>query len=239
MPTVARRILVPLAALLVAAGLAARAEEIVHFTNGTTMAVRSHRVEGSMIRVDLGANAVMAFPVGQVERITEAGQDVYLQPSQRQANVVLSGDDGAAAVPERYPVTGESTVPSRFRGRKGGGKDAKAVAAASPYYDPGPGASAAGPVSGLTPRGADAAPALGRLGVQGDVRLYGAGRTADGRSVIPPPPSRGRSTSGVEVRRFLPSDGVAKEAIRQGESMKPPPATPPAGSDGGGQGSKD
>jgi hypothetical protein len=59
----------------------AMAEEILYFTNGTSMPVRSHRIENGMIHVDLGGNAFMAFPENMVERIESADGSVSLPPS--------------------------------------------------------------------------------------------------------------------------------------------------------------
>ena len=65
--------------MAIAAG-SASAEEVIHFTNGTVMAIRSHKVEGDQIKVDLGDNGFMAFPKSVVEKIEEA-PDVELMPS--------------------------------------------------------------------------------------------------------------------------------------------------------------
>ena len=66
-----------------AAGLvcgSASAEEVIYFTNGTVMPIRSHKIEGDTIKVDLGDNGFMAFPSSVVEKIEEAA-DVVLMPS--------------------------------------------------------------------------------------------------------------------------------------------------------------
>ncbi len=62
---------------------AAFAEEIIYFTNGTTMAIVKHVVdeEKGSIQVDLGSNGFIAFPMSRVERIERAGANVYLSPS--------------------------------------------------------------------------------------------------------------------------------------------------------------
>lgn len=51
--------------------------EIVHFKNGTTMAVLGHEVEGEMIHVQLAPDSRIAFPAGMVERIVKAGEEVF------------------------------------------------------------------------------------------------------------------------------------------------------------------
>jgi hypothetical protein len=56
------------------------AEEIVYFTNGTTLPIRSHRVLGDMVYVDLGDNGFMAFPAFLIENV-EGTDGVKLKPS--------------------------------------------------------------------------------------------------------------------------------------------------------------
>jgi hypothetical protein len=67
--------------LIVGCGSAALAEEVIYFTNGTVMAIRSHKVEGDTIKVDLGDNGFMAFPSNVVDRIEQAPEDLVLMPS--------------------------------------------------------------------------------------------------------------------------------------------------------------
>ncbi|MCP3977782.1 MAG: hypothetical protein GY716_00430 [bacterium] len=64
--------------LLLLLGGFAFGEEIVHFSNGTTMAVHSHEVVNGMVRVELGDNAQMAFPQYVVDQIEAAGKTVHL-----------------------------------------------------------------------------------------------------------------------------------------------------------------
>ena len=45
------------------------AEEIVYFSNGTAMPIKSYRIEKGMVHVDLGGNGAMAFPESMVDRI--------------------------------------------------------------------------------------------------------------------------------------------------------------------------
>jgi hypothetical protein len=89
-------------ALLLLGG-AASAEEIVYFTNGTTMPIRSHEIKGEMIHVDLGGESFMAFPMRMVEKVEKAGSKVMLDPSYSGGNRISGGS---------RPVRG--TVPSRY-----------------------------------------------------------------------------------------------------------------------------
>jgi len=92
-------------AILMLGGIAA-AEEIVHFTNGNTMAVRSHRIDNGMIHVDLGSNGFMAFPEQLVERIEAADQKVHLQKS------TVSPDSSAPMIADSGSVSGAPIPPS-------------------------------------------------------------------------------------------------------------------------------
>lgn len=107
-----------IAGLVIAVGLVvpALAEEIIYFKNGTTLPIRSHNVVDGMIHVDLGSDALMAFPADRVEKIVAAGQNVYLDPSSRRANVSAPGHGGdvqvdTSAPNNSYPV--RATAPAR------------------------------------------------------------------------------------------------------------------------------
>ena len=92
-----------LIALVLAAG-PARAEEIIYFTNGSTMPIRTHEVKGNMIHVDLGGDSFMAFPLAMVEKIEAAGKGVMLDPSFSGGNMRTStGLPGSGS----YPVRGQ------------------------------------------------------------------------------------------------------------------------------------
>lgn len=100
--------LVLLAAATVVAGVDARADEVVYFTNGTSMTIRSHTVDGDMIRVDLGSQSLMGFPASMVDRIEEEGRktSVYANPLYHPANQAVAGGP-TGGVPERdYTVRG-------------------------------------------------------------------------------------------------------------------------------------
>ena len=78
--------------------LAAFADEVVHFTNGAEMTVRSHAVEKEkqMVRLDLGANSFIAFPMAMVDKIVSAGQNVFLNPVFHPSNQAIAGAPGGA-----------------------------------------------------------------------------------------------------------------------------------------------
>jgi hypothetical protein len=96
------------AALILTAG-SAWAEEIVYFTNGTTMPIRAHEIRAEMIHVDLGGDSFMAFPVSMVDKIETAGAHVLLDPSATGNKMINSG---RAANSGSRPARG--TVPSRY-----------------------------------------------------------------------------------------------------------------------------
>jgi hypothetical protein len=61
--------------------LPAVAEEIIYFKNGSSLAIRGHKVTEGMIHVDMGEDAFIGFPMSMVDRVEEAGKDVYVSPS--------------------------------------------------------------------------------------------------------------------------------------------------------------
>ena len=101
------------AAVLLLAGVAVAEDEIVHFTNGTSMAVRSHTVEGGMVKVDLGKESYMAFPLVMVEKITKAGRELDLTggPSNRAVGSDAGGSGGGGP----RVLSAEGQVPARYR----------------------------------------------------------------------------------------------------------------------------
>jgi hypothetical protein len=73
--------------------LAAFADEVVHFTNGAEMTVKTHTVENdkSMVKVDLGGNSYISFPMTMVDKIVNAGRDVFLNPTFHPSNQAIAG----------------------------------------------------------------------------------------------------------------------------------------------------
>jgi len=67
----------------------AMAEQIILFSNGTSMPIRSHKIQGEMIHVDLGNDGFIAFPASMVDRVVEAGKDVVISPSSAGSNQVV------------------------------------------------------------------------------------------------------------------------------------------------------
>jgi hypothetical protein len=108
------------------------ADEIVYFTNGTSLPISSHKVEKEMISVDLGADSRMGFPLYMVDKIESSGQNVYLNPVYHPANQAVAGAAGgpASGSPSSTLITGAGSVPSRFRspiGSRPGGNDGSAA----------------------------------------------------------------------------------------------------------------
>lgn len=82
-----RRIVAPLFGLAVAALTPlALADEVVHFTNGAEMTVRAHAIEKDMVKLDLGGNNAISFPVSMVDKIVSAGKNVFLNPVYHPSN---------------------------------------------------------------------------------------------------------------------------------------------------------
>jgi mRNA-degrading endonuclease toxin of MazEF toxin-antitoxin module len=45
------------------------ADEVVQFTNGAEMTVRSHAIEKDMVKLDLGGSSSITFPISMVDKI--------------------------------------------------------------------------------------------------------------------------------------------------------------------------
>jgi hypothetical protein len=104
-----------LAVLLILAAGTTRAEEIVYFTNGSAMPVRAHEVQGTMIHVDLGGDAFMAFPLSMVDRVEIAGKEIVLDPSFSGGNMRSSTNSNSGSFPVRGRVpTRHSDSPNKL-----------------------------------------------------------------------------------------------------------------------------
>jgi len=96
-----RKAVLALAVLVLLVG-SASAEEVIHFKSGGTLPVVSHKIEGDMIQVDLGDNAVMAFPMSVVERVVEAPRGLMFGRSSTGAsNVMSASPNGPTTVAEQ------------------------------------------------------------------------------------------------------------------------------------------
>jgi len=100
--------------------LGAFADEVVHFTNGAEMTVRSHTVENSkdMVRLDLGGNSFIAFPMSMVDKIVNSGQDVFLNPVFHPANQAIAGGAGTVVADTSNRGTGDAAPYVRRPGAK-------------------------------------------------------------------------------------------------------------------------
>lgn len=89
-----------LAGCLVASAIifpaAARADEVVSFTNGAEMTVKSHVVDQAteMVKLDLGGNNSISFPINMVDKIVNAGKNVFLNPVYHPQNQAIAGVPG-------------------------------------------------------------------------------------------------------------------------------------------------
>jgi hypothetical protein len=97
------------------------ADEIVHFTNGAEMTVRSHSVEQTkqMVKLDLGGNSFISFPMSMVDKIVSAGRDVFLNPVFHPANQAIAGAPGNAVTDNSIRGTGEPAGPGHRSAQKG------------------------------------------------------------------------------------------------------------------------
>lgn len=96
------RLLIAALLLILSAGIAS-AEEIIFFTNGTSMPVAGHSIEGEMIRADLGDDGWLGFPRAQVERIEVAGREVFPNDSGPANRMVEESGERSYGVRGRRP----------------------------------------------------------------------------------------------------------------------------------------
>jgi hypothetical protein len=214
-------------AVVVALGIAfagiAAADEIVYFTNGTAMAIRSHKLENDMIRVDLGNNSAMAFPVSMVEKVESAGRNVFQNPTFGPANQAV-GPVGTSGGGTHYPaeaqgaVTGYATTPSRNRqsasARRRERMDPEEQLAMAAQGNPAPAETSAGPTAA-----ARRMRVIGRTnGVPGeDGTFQRGGLTVIGSPGIPTDPA------GATTRKPIVSFGP-----KTTETIEAPEPTPDA-----------
>jgi len=102
--------IVPLLAFAGLLPLAAFADEVVHFTNGAEMTVRAHALENdkAMVRVDLGGNSFISFPMSMVDKIVSAGRDVFLNPGFHPSNQAIAGGSAGVADTTVHGIAGPS-----------------------------------------------------------------------------------------------------------------------------------
>jgi len=107
-------------ALMISAAAAwapvALADEVVQFTNGAEMTVRSHVIEKDMVKLDLGGNSSITFPISMVDKISSAGQNVFLNPVYHPSNQGLphSPNDLPNPLPDRAIRGGGTPVGYRL-----------------------------------------------------------------------------------------------------------------------------
>jgi hypothetical protein len=103
----------------------AAADEIVHFTNGAEMTVRSHVVVNDMLKLDLGGNNSISFPIAMVGKIVSAGQDVFLNPVYHPSNqgVAAPTTSGSVAMAAPVGLSREGAGPGRNGARLGEAAD--------------------------------------------------------------------------------------------------------------------
>lgn len=100
---------------------ATRADEIVHFTNGAEMTVRSHSLDKEMVKLDLGGNSFISFPMAMVDKIVSAGKDVFLNPTFHPANQAVAGSPSGSSPASR---NAGAAVAGTVSGMRGGGGEA-------------------------------------------------------------------------------------------------------------------
>jgi hypothetical protein len=158
-----RKSLIPLVLLGALVAAPAWAEEIIYFTNGTTMAVERYIIEENTVRVSLGGQAVMEFPLEQIEKIESGKGDVRLD--------ALGTSNRMMAVPRTQASAVTGAAPSRRRGAAS--RSAGDTIVEDNYIDVG---KAGLPV--YRPFGKDAAPNKRGIAVTGRRELRGMTTTS-------------------------------------------------------------
>ena len=200
-----RLTLAVIAIVLAVASAPAWAEEILHFTNGTTMPIRGHEIKGQMIHVDLGGDSSMAFPLTMVEKVEAAGEDVVLDASG--GNRMFGGSHPVSGVtPGRHSGSANRLPLDDGRGDPNVQTDDNGVAVYRPYAGSGASNKA-------------------KLGVSGDQRvLNGRGRYAGTQR-----------KGSRHVIGGVPQPGGKKDVNPVGLAQKPATASapPPRKNEGG------
>jgi len=178
----------------------ALAEEIIYFTNGSSMPIRSYVLDGDMIKIDMGDNSFIGFPMSMVDRIVKAGQDVMLKPSSGSNKMVDLGEMPGAS----HPVT--AMLPSREGGQRWKMYDDPRAMAASAVRRDENGTAVYRPYANSSHPGRRQLGALGNMAIQSDGFARSAEQGIPGtyqfgaKHVIASktPPMRGR-VKGVEI----------------------------------------
>lgn len=224
------------------------AEEIVHFANGTTMPIRGHEVHDGMLHVQLmDMDGFIAFPMGQVERITDSGHDVFVASEWKPANVATEGSEprGKSGIRVRGQVSTGGPAFGRDTARDARARAKRRSMPDTPDLDRLVAAAAAAqsqpqPVEpGLRRAAPDAANSKMRsLKVAGRSDAFAAsgphtgkvdqlGVAVNGEMKLMPPGQTARSNTGVEVLRMTPSEQAAAAAVAAGTPLRNRPAPPP------------
>jgi len=189
------------------------ADEIVHFTNGAEMTVRSHAVENAMVKLDLGGSSFIAFPMSMVDKIVSSGRDVFVNPSIHPANQAVAGS-GAAG---NTPAVADTTI------RNGGG-------AVGFVRQP----NAKGSAGVMLGEAADALPVVGRAdsnapySVTNSRRVYNPAFPAPqgGMPQVILPPLARKPPSRLSVVAPRAPDSTPPPPVDNGTPETPPPADP-------------
>jgi hypothetical protein len=114
-----RRIVAGVGALVAAVSLeSAFASEVVHFKNGSQMAVLAHSVSEGMVHVVLGPESTIAFPADMVERIvSSSGEETFAHDGNAPSSVRNQRVAGDARSPVVDTRVGGRPMAHQVRGR--------------------------------------------------------------------------------------------------------------------------
>lgn len=185
--------MLPLTCLLALLCAPAVADEIVYFTNGTSMTVAGHEIDEGVIRLDLGDQAFVAFPIEQIDKI-ETTDGITHNANEIRANRIAPGSGSSAHVPARHrrQWQGHASSQRRLGAESGVERDRNGVAVYYPYAN--------SPSLGKRQFSVLASPNRNPTGSAAGGGIVGTVPVGT-RSALPSPGSKHRRPIGIQIDR--------------------------------------
>lgn len=203
----------------------ARADEIVYFANGAEMPVRAHTLEKDMVKLDLGGNSFISFPLSMVDKIAEAGKDVFLNPTYHPANQAVEGSHSTPIPIEQNNVHDRGATVG-YRPQPGAGNNGMSLGEPTIGSDSSYSKSPSGPPSQVVPNTHGLVSRVGRPTIDLSQPI-----PPTGQAVIQPDGPGAMNSHGRMLMKPRAPQG-APPVTSPGDSTPPadnsaPPATPP------------
>ena len=210
--------------LAIATVSTARADEIVYFANGAEMPVRAHTLEKDMVKLDLGGNSFISFPLSMVDKIADAGKDVFLNPAYHPVNQAVEGSH-LTPVPIEQNNVHDRGATVGYRPQPGAGNSGMSLGEPTIGSDSKYSKSTSGPPSQIVPNTHGLISRVGRPAVDLSQPV-----PPTGQAVIPPPDgttnTHGRMLLKPRAPQGAPPVGSPAESTPPADNSAPP-ATPP------------